>query len=155
MLLVVQWVGGVALVLMIFWQICRRWKRRLSLHSRAVLVVCELRSGHIRKSQPSVQVRATIWKIEGHSHCHRSILMDKTKKLEAFIVYLCETCRSLVEFQHRLMHMQVGHLIIIMTFIIEHNSHHQSAGRGGGRQQKTMHSIMRSMRSPLGPSWTA
>jgi hypothetical protein len=52
--------------------------------------------------------------------------MDKTKKLEAFIVYLCETCRSLVEFQHRLMHMQVGHLIIIMTFIIEHNSHHHN-----------------------------
>ena len=75
--------------------------------------------------------------------------MDTKKKLEAFIVYLCETCRQLDEFQHRLMHMQVCHLIIIimtiitehifhlhnhqlntiiiiMTFIIAHNSHHHN-----------------------------
>jgi hypothetical protein len=47
--------------------------------------------------------------------------MDKTKKLEAFIVYLCETCRQLDEFQHRLMHMQVCHLIIIIMTFNHHN----------------------------------
>lgn len=46
--------------------------------------------------------------ISSQSHCHRTILIDsKNKHLEAFIVFLCQTRRSLDDVQHMLMHLQV------------------------------------------------
>jgi hypothetical protein len=42
------------------------------------------------------------------SRCHRTLLIDsKNKFLEAFILYLCQTRRSLDDVQHMLMHLQV------------------------------------------------
>jgi hypothetical protein len=93
---VVQRVGWV--VIMSTMQICRWWQRRLSLHGRTVLVVCKLRSGNQWKSQPSVQVRASIQNKKG-LHCHRSIIIDKTKQLEAFVVYLFQTSHQLDAFK--------------------------------------------------------
>jgi hypothetical protein len=40
--------------------------------------------------------------------CYRTLLIDSTNKfLEAFILYCCQTRRSLDDVQHMLMHLQV------------------------------------------------